>query len=138
MVNTLITYLCKTFSTNTTDLKQFQAPDHTNAKNLRKLILFMSFQFSYKVSTMFLEDINPDKYHTCVYDNKWYIGNAVEVSNTNQDIYFKFMNKSKSNKEMLPILTLKVATPQNGLTHSKTFSVVNKYFLTEFFYIISY
>ena len=55
---------------------------------------YTSFQFVYEASTMSLEDINPGECHACVYDKEWYIENAAEVSNINQDFYFKFMNKN--------------------------------------------
>ena len=43
-------------------------------------------------STSSLVDVIPGSYVTCIYDSQWFIGNIVEVSDTNQDVYVEFMN----------------------------------------------
>lgn len=38
----------------------------------------------------------PGKYVACVYDNKWFVGNIVDRSIDNEDIYVDFMKQSSA------------------------------------------
>lgn len=42
------------------------------------------------------DDFQPGKYIACMYDQEWYIGNIVERSEENNDVYVKFMKRSQN------------------------------------------
>lgn len=46
--------------------------------------------------TIPLASLSPGIYIACVYDEKWFLGNIVEISEENQDILIKFMKQSIS------------------------------------------
>ena len=51
-------------------------------------------RISSEQSTSTLVDVIPGSYVVCIYDSQWFIGNIVEVSDTNQDVYVKFMKQN--------------------------------------------
>ncbi|KAJ8044991.1 hypothetical protein HOLleu_07904 [Holothuria leucospilota] len=49
------------------------------------------------VSAQQSNQYQPGKYVACINDRDWYIGNIVERSEDNSDVYVKFMKRSQNN-----------------------------------------
>ena len=52
---------------------------------------------------MGISDCLPGSYAACIYDDGWFIGNVIEVSDQNQDLQVKFMAKFLNNNFNWPL-----------------------------------
>ena len=71
-------------------------PTSTNELELKRMsadLCHSNFQFGKMKTRISLNDIIPDQYYACMYDNDWYIGIANDHSFEYQDVHFKFLKK---------------------------------------------
>ena len=54
---------------------------------------YLTLKYGAKTASSTLQ-VAPGQFHACIYDGNWCIGNAIEVSHENEDVYFQFMRRS--------------------------------------------